>query len=240
MHYMFDFLKNTLYFPEDFYDDFFEPGHPRHLGCLKIVFKGDDKVGMSNVISRMTDGAHKEGMSYIVHSADFGEDRVKLQIWDHPHLPPTSLQYYHTVGTHLLVLCFDLSNRASFDGLHEWLEDFDRYCPPTPVLLMGTKCDLERTVAYAEARDFAEANHMRYIETSAKDNTHISEALQAMIYCAMEDALLRGRDINQASGPILAYAPRNRNSFWSRVRRFMPCCVNPPEEPHFPQGPVLK
>mmetsp|Transcript_23472 Transcript_23472/g.23226 ORF Transcript_23472/g.23226 Transcript_23472/m.23226 type:complete len:91 (-) Transcript_23472:6-278(-) len=46
------------------------------------------------------------------------------------------------------------------------------------ILLTANKCDLdsERTVTREEALEFAEANHLQYIETSAKTGVNVEEA----------------------------------------------------------------
>ena len=49
-------------------------------------------------------------------------------------------------------------------------------------LLIGNKCDLEekRKISVQEGKEFAESNGMKFIETSAKDNTKVQEAFELL------------------------------------------------------------
>lgn len=232
---MFAFLETPLYFSPEVY-------HKRygnsHLGVRKVALIGDKDVGRTSLVSRIVDNTYTDGpqwgREWKTHEIDFLKNKIKLQIWDFRR---SSQPYYH-IGkdTALVVLCFDLSNRASFDILTRRLKELESTTYPNyPILLMGTKCDLERAVTYEEAKNFADSirdydgGEIRYIETSAKDNINIQEALQVMAYCAME---------RRASTP-----PRNENprGFWRVVQRIIPCAYPQPPEPgsHSQEGPRL-
>ncbi|KAL1271608.1 hypothetical protein QQF64_030624 [Cirrhinus molitorella] len=126
-------------------------------------------------------------------STDFGVDffsrlveiepgkRIKLQIWDtagqERFRSITRAYYRNSVGGLLL---FDITNRRSFQNVHEWLEEARSHVQPHSIvfLLVGHKCDLEpqRQVSRQEAEKLAAAYGMRYVETSARDAINVERA----------------------------------------------------------------
>ncbi|KAL7875779.1 hypothetical protein AOLI_G00107420 [Acnodon oligacanthus] len=107
--------------------------------------------------------------------------RIKLQIWDtagqERFRSITRAYYRNSVGGLLL---FDITNRRSFQNVHEWLEEARSHVQPHSIvfLLVGHKCDLEsqRQVTRQEAEKLAAAYGMRYVETSARDAINVERA----------------------------------------------------------------
>lgn len=89
----------------------------------------------------------------------------------------TRAYYRNSVGGLLL---FDITNRRSFQNVHEWLEEARSHVQPHSIvfLLVGHKCDLEpqRQVSRQEAEKLAAAYGMRYVETSARDAINVERA----------------------------------------------------------------
>lgn len=81
-----------------------------------------------------------------------------------------------------MILCYDVTNRASFDDLDKWLERCRMHAiPGTPMMVVGCKCedDSKRRVRRDEAEAWARANgNMPYVETSAKNNINVHEAFR--------------------------------------------------------------
>jgi len=64
--------------------------------------------------------------------------------------------YYR--GCHGIILVFDVTDRASFEHLRQWLDEFELYATSAHAakLLVGNKIDLEaREVTHQEAQSFA-------------------------------------------------------------------------------------
>lgn len=93
------------------------------------------------------------------------------------HRSITRAYYRNSVGGLLL---FDITNRRSFQNVHEWLEEARSHVQPHSIvfLLVGHKCDLEpqRQVSQQEAEKLAAAYGMRYVETSARDAINVERA----------------------------------------------------------------
>lgn len=81
-----------------------------------------------------------------------------------------------------VILVFDRTNRASFEGIEFWIENLRNEADPKAVfLLLGNKSDLEPVVSMDEAQEMAEKYGLKYIETSAKNNDQISMAFELII-----------------------------------------------------------
>ncbi len=68
---------------------------------------------------------------------------------------------------------FDLTSKQSFNDLNEWLNEIRGNCDENvKIIIVGNKKDLKdekRIVDYDRAKNFADLNECKYIETSAKE-----------------------------------------------------------------------
>ncbi|EPY37228.1 Rab family, other [Strigomonas culicis] len=124
---------------------------------------------------------------------------VRLQVWDtsgQDHFVTLTTAFYRNCQGALL--CFDLTNRTSFEDLDTWYELLERHCTTLPpLLLVGCKLDLvqsdaddcgegnvlgsNRQVSRSEGDGWARRHKcLCYLETSAKENTNVSSAFQQL------------------------------------------------------------
>jgi GTPase SAR1 family protein len=97
---------------------------------------------------------------------------------------------------HGVFLCYDVTNRSSFDNLSRWLtmiQDSFVYFEGVSsklqrvIVLIGMKQDLdstsmERRVSYEEGQVFAKEHHLHaFIETSSRDDVHVQDALATIV-----------------------------------------------------------
>ena len=70
------------------------------------------------------------------------------------------------------MLCYDITNRKSFDNLDHWSNELLTNMEKVPTLLLGNKIDLEegRQVSYEEASEYAKNNGFLYFEVSGLKN----------------------------------------------------------------------
>ena len=81
------------------------------------------------------------------------------------------------------MLVFDVTSRASFTRLTEWMFELELYCKGDPVkLLVGNKADLEdrREVSKAEGMEFAKKYNILYMETSATSGDEVEYAFEVV------------------------------------------------------------
>ncbi|KAL9836948.1 ras-related protein Rab-39B [Geothlypis trichas] len=155
---------------------------------FRLIVIGDSTVGKSCLIRRFTEGRFAQisdptvGVDFFSRLVEIEPGkRIKLQIWDtagqERFRSITRAYYRNSVGGLLL---FDITNRRSFQNVHEWLEETKVHVQPYQIVfvLVGHKCDLDtqRQVTRHEAEKLAAAYGMRYIETSARDAINVEKA----------------------------------------------------------------
>jgi len=88
----------------------------------------------------------------------------------------TRSYYRNSVGA---LLVYDITKRASFEHMVEWLYEARRHIEPHKAVfhLVGCKCDMEtsREVSYEEAQQFADFYRLGFLETSAKSGLNVEK-----------------------------------------------------------------
>jgi len=153
---------------------------------FKYIIVGDAGVGKSCLLLQFTDRRFRAEHDMTI-GVEFGhrvvddidEQRIKLQIWDtagQEAFRSITRAYYRGATGALLV--YDISRRASFDHLAQWLMDARQNAQPNMVIiLIGNKSDLERReVSFEEGEWFARQNGLFFLETSAKTGQNVESA----------------------------------------------------------------
>ena len=81
------------------------------------------------------------------------------------------------------VLCYDISNRPSFDHVIGWMRDIKTRAPPDcDIVLCGNKSDLEadRVVQVDEGKSLAEEYGVQFFETSALTGANVEGMFTAL------------------------------------------------------------
>ncbi|XP_041029804.1 rho-related GTP-binding protein RhoF-like [Carcharodon carcharias] len=122
-------------------------------GCfvkaLKMVVVGDGGCGKTSLQTVFTEGHFSE--IYVptvseIFSAQFncGSLLLEINMWDtagkqdYDRLRPLCYQ-----GANVVLICYDVSNPASFHHvLTRWLPELRQFCPGTPMFLVACKKDL--------------------------------------------------------------------------------------------------
>jgi small GTP-binding protein len=186
--------------------------------AVKVLLLGDAAVGKTSVLTRFSDGLFVSstratvGIDLKKSTIDLdGEGKaVQLQIWDtagQEMFRSIIASYYR--GAHGVLLMFDLTRKASFDSLEDWLKEVRSKAPEdAPVVLCGNKCDCPgRVVSQATAAAWARQHGMQYVETSAKANIAINDAFVTLVATAMGRGaevpqLLSRAKVSQAGGTV--------------------------------------
>lgn len=157
---------------------------------FKLLLIGNSGVGKSCLLLRFSDDTYTNdyistiGVDFKIKTIELDGKTVKLQIWDtagQERFRTITSSYYR--GSHGIIIVYDVTDQDSFDSVKMWLQEIDRYATSTVLkLLVGNKCDLndKRVVDYDTAKEFAEANQMPFLETSALDSTNVEEAFLTM------------------------------------------------------------
>ena len=73
------------------------------------------------------------------------------------------------------IVCYDITNQESFDGVNRWIEDARAISDEVLFILVGNKSDKEesRQVSTETAKDYAEQKNLLFFETSAKTGYNV-------------------------------------------------------------------
>lgn len=146
-------------------------------------------VGKSSLMQRFTQQRFRKGLPHTI-GVEFGTtivdvngEYIKLQVWDtagQERFRSVTRGYYRGAAAALIV--YDVSRRETFSHISTWLQDARANTNPhTVMILIGNKSDLEddREVSFEEATQFAEENHMLFLECSALSGSNVEEAFLA-------------------------------------------------------------
>lgn len=145
-------------------------------------------------------------------------DTVKLQIWDtagQERFRTITSAYYR--GADGIVLVYDVTSQESFDHVHDWLKEVNRYAAPSTVkLLVGNKCDRTPAVVTTEqAAAVAEELGIVHLETSAKSAKNVEESFltlaKQLIQQKKEQKDSGGDGASSKTGIDLASYAKNRS-----------------------------
>jgi len=151
----------------------------------KVAIIGDSGAGKSALMVRKCEGEYNEafistiGVDFRYQTIPVDKKTIKLQIWDtagQERFRTITAAYYRNNDVVLIV--YDVSNRASFDHVAYWIEECNRRNNRKYLaFLIGTKCDTnDRRVTTQEGIDFAKKYNLPYFETSAKTGEGVDAA----------------------------------------------------------------
>lgn len=165
---------------------------------FKIIVIGDSGVGKSSLTVRLSedvfykDYASTIAIDFRMHQMTFLDKKVRLQIWDtagQERFQSVATAFYR--GANGVMLCFDLTHRASFQHLDQWMERVRQQAlPGIPCVLVGCKLDEARSgrqVSREEGAAWAQQHNMGYIETSAKEKENVIHAFQQVTLNIFEE-----------------------------------------------------
>ncbi|MEM1512852.1 MAG: Rab family GTPase [Candidatus Jordarchaeales archaeon] len=153
------------------------------LIIIKVLVEGDGGVGKTTLVKRYCDGTYFDGkmtigVGFEKKTLKVGGDDVTLMIWDFGgeerfrEILPDFCK-----GANVALLVYDVSRRESFFNLREWLELTKKNAGEIPMILVGSKCDLDRKVDEDDVKKFMNEHGILYhVETSAKNNVNVDTA----------------------------------------------------------------
>ena len=158
---------------------------------FKILLTGNGGVGKTSLLRRYVDGLFDEstimtvGVDFFTKELAFDNARCLLQLWD---LGGQERFRYllenFVMGARGALLLFDLTRMPVIKDILEWVNITRLHDINLPILLIGTKSDLEDLIAV----DDESALHLKntfnmidYIKTSAKTDSNIDKAFETMI-----------------------------------------------------------
>jgi len=169
-----------------------EPAKPvQETKRFKFVLIGNPEVGKTSLFHRfvsslwLADNMNEVDELCVTQTKELlvNNKKVIIDLWDtagqEKYRTITSSFYQQCVGA---LLVFDVSSKASFDVLPDWLIEARRYGREALILLVGNKSDRggEREVSREDALNLAKKNNIEYIETSAKTGDGVVQAIETL------------------------------------------------------------
>ena len=111
------------------------------------------------------------GVDFLSKDIEIKNEKFKIQIWD-----TAGEELFKSIASnfykecHGVVICYDVTNRKSFENLGYWLNEIKNFSVENVgVIIIGTKTDLRemRTVTTEEGVKFASENQTLFYEVSA-------------------------------------------------------------------------
>ncbi|KAM0062640.1 putative small GTP-binding protein [Helianthus debilis subsp. tardiflorus] len=183
---------------------------------FKTVLIGDSAVGKSNLLSRFArdefhiDSKPTIGVEFAYRNVKIGDKIAKTQIWDtagqERFRAITSSYYRGALGA---MLIYDITRKGTFENLKKRLHELREYGNRDMVIvLVGNKSDLvnSREVEAEDGRSLAQQEDLCFMETSAKENLNVEDALVQMITKVFEIASqksLEAKETNEATMQVL-------------------------------------
>ena len=171
---------------------------------LKLLLIGDSSVGKTSLLLRYVDDKFSPsfvatiGIDFKVKRILLDSQEVRLQLWDtagQERFRTITTSYFR--GAHGILIVFDMSMRASFTSVANWVAQLrdtvaaaEASGGGVALVLVGTKADLadRLQVTEAEGAALAEQYGMRFFATSAKYNSGIKEAFDVLAREALAKA----------------------------------------------------
>ncbi|XP_050411292.1 ras and EF-hand domain-containing protein homolog isoform X5 [Patella vulgata] len=162
----------------------------------KIVLAGDAAVGKSSFIMRLCKGKFVNNLSSTL-GVDFQTKVIEvdgrtiaLQLWDtagQERFRSIAKSYFRRADGVLLL--YDVTYERSFINVRDWVEAVeDGAQKKIPIMLCGNKTDMRvemeqqgrRTVRSEDGQRLAKEFNGLFIEASAKDGSHVAEAVMEL------------------------------------------------------------
>jgi small GTP-binding protein len=178
---------------------------------LKLVVVGDSGVGKTCILLRYVrnvfdpDTQTTLGVEFMTKIVETEQHRIQLQLWDtagQELFRSVTRGYYR--GSAGAFIVFDITNHDTFDHITRWLHDIREVARSDVVtVLLGNKGDLaeRREVTREEAERLAQANKMKYFETSAKTGQQLKEAIEEVIGVIEKYVADGAYDVTPSPGP---------------------------------------
>lgn len=163
---------------------------PTHDHLFKLVLVGDSGVGKGCMLRRLCDGDFDPSNMSLgpvclrMKTLELDGERWKLQLW----YTSGQERYREAIsgfwqGAQGVFVLYDVTDRRTFDGAKLRIKELGRHAHKNvSTFLIGNKCDLrsQREVPFEEAKELSDKLGVQFMETSAKQDWQVEEALLVM------------------------------------------------------------
>jgi len=173
------------------------PSQPRPLQMgakgayiVRLLMVGDSSCGKTSLVLRFDQNVFSTkfvttiGVDYRDKMVKIEGAPMRLQLWD-----TAGQERFRSLTSNFFgradgfVLCYDISNRPSFDHVIGWMRDIKTRAPPDcDIVLCGNKSDLDadRVVQYEDGKNLADEYGVQFFETSALTGHNVESMFTAL------------------------------------------------------------
>jgi small GTP-binding protein len=162
----------------------------------KVMLLGDASVGKTSLTLRYISGFFLEdlkltiGVDFYSKTTDFNGKKVKLQIWDFGGEERFRfLLSQYCKGANGAFFLYDITKEITLDHLPDWTQIIREHAGDIPIMLIGSKKDLEEFRAVpTENGDLAakKYNLKSFMELSSKTGENVENAFETMTKILIE------------------------------------------------------
>ncbi|TFG06131.1 MAG: GTP-binding protein [Promethearchaeota archaeon] len=157
--------------------------------CIfKIIMGGSAKSGKTTFLNGTYFPYNEEeffhiGVSFkLIDCLVNNEDTYLLQIWDFKVMNQFRCLYpSFCKGAKGALLCFDVTDRESFNELHYWIKIIRKISGKIPIILIGTKNELNRIITDEEIDDLMEMYQINGIFFTSLDDLNRENVFKELI-----------------------------------------------------------
>jgi len=157
---------------------------------VRLLMVGDSSCGKTSLVLRFDQNVFSTkfvttiGVDYRDKMVKIEGAPMRLQLWD-----TAGQERFRSLTSNFFgradgfVLCYDISNRPSFDHVIGWMRDIKTRAPPDcDFVLCGNKSDLDndRVVTSEEGMALAEEYGVQFFETSALTGNNVDKMFTAL------------------------------------------------------------
>jgi len=156
---------------------------------LKVIIAGETEVGKTSLLRKFVDNQFIETYESTI-GIDFkrrvlianGDTRFKLQLWDFAGNEKfrTSITDTLARGSHIFMICIDLSKENSEQSVETWLK-FIEHDQNVVKYLIGCKSDLKRAADPLYLKNFGKTHGLDFVATSSKNGDNVEYAFNTAV-----------------------------------------------------------
>lgn len=161
---------------------------------IQLIIVGESSVGKTSLLYKYTQGVFTNqhlatvGLEYFTKEEKVEDKVIRVKIWDtagqEQYKSLTRNFYRNSDG---VIIVYDVTNKSSFEKVQEWVQSInDNTDKNIKMVLVGNKIDLQREVTTDEGKKLADFYKIPFFETSAKENTGISDFIRKIIADVLE------------------------------------------------------
>lgn len=157
---------------------------------FKVIMIGDASVGKTSLTLRFISGFFLEdlkltiGVDFYSKTTNFKDKKVKLQIWDFGGEERFRfLLSQYCKGANGAFFLYDITNSITLDHLPDWTQNIREHAGDIPIMLIGSKKDLEEFRAVTREEGILAAkkyNLTSFVELSSKTGDNVEKAFEVI------------------------------------------------------------